>query len=65
MPLGNPWVPESPTMKIETAKISKTQLLASFMKICTHENYQPYGIPLLTVSFADPNLASWAMNLII
>ena len=65
MPLGNLWVPESPTAKIKTAKISKTQLLASFTKICTHENYQPYGILLLTATFANPNLASWAMNLII
>ena len=36
-------VQDSLTMKITPAKISKTQILACFAKICTRENYQPYG----------------------
>jgi len=35
--------PDSPTAKIKTAKISETRILARFAKICTRENYQPYG----------------------
>ena len=37
--LANPQV-----AKIKTTKISETRILASFAKICTRENYQPYGI---------------------
>ena len=43
-PLANLWVSDSPTVKIKTAKISETRILACFVKICTRENYQPYGI---------------------
>ena len=41
--LANPQVPDSQTTKIKTAKISETQISACFAKICTSENYQPYG----------------------
>ena len=44
VPLANPLVPDSPTAKIKTAKISETRILACFAKICTRENYQLYGI---------------------
>ena len=40
----SPRVPDSPIVKIKTAKISEIGILAYFAKICTHENYQPYGI---------------------
>ena len=36
--LANPRVPDS-----QTAKISETRISACFAKICTRENYQPYG----------------------
>ena len=32
------------TVKIKTAEISETWKLACFTKICSRENYQPYGI---------------------
>ena len=41
--LANPRVPDSPTTKIKTVKISETQILARFSKISTCQNYQPYG----------------------
>ena len=41
--LANPRVPDSPTTKIKIAKISETQILAHFAKICTCQNYQPNG----------------------
>ena len=40
--------PDSPIAKIKTAKISEIGILAYFAKICTHENYQPYGNSLLS-----------------
>ena len=43
VPLANPRVPDSPTAKIKSTKISETRILACFAKICTHENYQLYG----------------------
>ena len=39
----SPQVPDSPIMKIKTAKISEIGILAYYAKICTCENYQPYG----------------------
>ena len=39
-----PWVPDSPITKIKAVKISEIEILAYFVKICTRENYQPYGI---------------------
>ena len=41
--VANPRVPDSQTAKIKIAKISETRILACFAKICTRENYQPYG----------------------
>ena len=32
-----------PSAKIKTMKLSETQILACFSKICTRENYQPYA----------------------
>ena len=50
----SPQVPDSPIVKIKTAKISEIGILAYFAKICTRENDQPYG--MLNVDYADTGL---------
>ena len=49
----SPQVPDSPIAKIKTTKISEIGILAYFAKICTRENYQPYGTSIYSgfVSF--------------
>ena len=37
-------VPDSPIAKIKTMKISEIGILSYFTKICTRENYQPFGM---------------------
>ena len=43
---------KSTDAKIKTAKISETQILACFAKICTHENYQPYSMLYIVQSIS-------------
>ena len=54
--VANLQVQDSLTAKIKTMKISGTQILARFAKICTHENYQPYSTSFKIVQNSLENL---------